>query len=88
MPEAEDYQKEIVVLPLKKGMNQLIIKYFNRLTDQLNYSIAPLTGWMYYKMKLPEFRLKNAPLHQISIREADPGSKVSPLRMNNVEVEW
>ncbi|MHB9055439.1 MAG: alpha-L-fucosidase [Paludibacteraceae bacterium] len=86
LPTKEEYQKEIVVLPLKKGKNQLIIKYFNRHINKLNYSIELLTGWRYYKMKLPEYNLSNLPVHQLTIRAANPDSKVSPLRMNNIEI--
>lgn len=88
LPERPDYQKEIVILPLKKGKNQLLIKFFNRFADNLQYSINPLTGWINHTMKLPEFKLNNSSTHQLSIKEADPDSKVSPLRMNNVVVRW
>lgn len=88
LPTQDEYQKEIVVLPLKKGKNQLLIKYFNHKADKLYFSIAPMSSWKYYKLKLPAFKLKNTVIHQLSIKESNPDSKVSPLRMNNVEVRW
>lgn len=88
LPTQDEYQKEIVVLPLEKGKNQLLIKYFNHKADRLNFSITPITGWIHYKMKLPAFKLKKSATHQLSIKESNPDSKVSPLRMNNVEVRF
>lgn len=88
LPTQDEYQKEIVVLPLEKGKNQLLIKYFNHKADRLNFSITPMSGWIHYKMKLPAFKLKKSATHQLSIKESNPDSKVSPLRMNNVEVRF
>ena len=87
LPGEVDYQKEIVILPLKKGENQLVIKYFNRHVNILNYSIKPLSEWTICQMKLPTFRLDNSSTHQMSIKASNPDSHVSPLRMNNVEVK-
>ena len=88
LPTQDEYKKEIVVLPLEKGKNQLLIKYFNHKADRLNFSITPMSGWIHYKMKLPAFKLKKSATHQLSIKESNPDSKVSPLRMNNVEVRF
>ena len=86
-PERKDWQTETVLLPLKKGMNQLVIKYFNRFEDNLNYSIQPLATWQVYSQELQPTVLNGDKLHKVSLKLAQPNSKVSPLRLNNVEIK-
>ncbi len=88
LAEKPEYQKEIVILPLKKGKNQLLIKHFNRFADMLHYSLKSLDEWKIYEMKLAPMKLSKSKTHSISISEQNPDSKVSPLIMNNVEINW
>lgn len=85
--ERKDWQTETVLLPLKKGKNQLVIKYFNRFEDKLNYSIQPLTSWQIHSQNLNQIILNEGKLHKISLKLTQPNSKVSPLRLNNVEIK-
>lgn len=87
-PERIGYEKEIVLLPLKKGKNQLTVKYFNRYEKSLKYSIRPLTEWKIFKQKLPEFELNGENIHRLMIRLSNPDSKVSPLRLNNINLKF
>lgn len=87
-PERIKYEKEIVFLPLKEGDNQLIIKYYNGYEKSLNYSIRPLSEWQVYTTTLPSVSIEKADFHTISIRSANPESKVSPLRMNNIQISF
>ena len=86
-PERKDWQTEVVLLSLKKGVNQLVIKYFNRFEDKLNYSIQPLDSWQVYSQDLQPAMLNNNKIHKVSLKLAQPNSKVSPLRLNNVELK-
>lgn len=86
LPERPEYQTELVVLPLKKGVNQLVVKYFNRYADRLYYSISKLSEWKMYEMKAEPFDLTGQAVHNLSLRAASPSSKVSPLRMNNIQI--
>lgn len=83
-PERVNYQTELVLLPLQKGKNQLIVKYYNGFEKELFYSITPLEEWKFYTQKLPPVRLSGEDVHSFSVRESNPVSKVSPLRMNNI----
>ncbi|MEA5080212.1 MAG: alpha-L-fucosidase [Dysgonamonadaceae bacterium] len=87
-PERIKYEEEIVFLPLRKGDNQLIIKYYNGYEKSLNYSIRPLSEWHIYSISLPSLSLEKADFHTISIRSSNPESKVSPLRMNNIQISF
>ncbi|NLZ94957.1 MAG: hypothetical protein GX921_03920 [Bacteroidales bacterium] len=88
-PERKAWQTETVLLPLKKGNNQLVIKYFNRFEDKLNYSIQPLDSWQVYSQQLESRVLSKSKdrVHNVSMRLTKPNSKVSPLRLNNVEIK-
>ena len=83
-PERIKDQEEIVLLPLKKGVNQLIIKYYNGFDTELTYSITPLEEWHQYSIKLPSFAIKKNTIHNISLRTDDSISSDSPLKMNNI----
>lgn len=87
-PERIEDQEEIVLLPLKKGMNQLIIKYYNGFDTELTYSITPLEKWHQYSIKLPSFAIKRNTIHNISLRSDDSISSVSPLKMNNINISF
>ena len=82
-----EFQKKVLVLPVKKGNNQLIIKFFNRNTEELMYSLKPLEKWTVYRMKLPSFNLNSTATHQFNVKAANPPSKVAPLEMSNIRVK-
>ncbi len=86
LPERFDYQQELLLLPLKKGSNQLLIKYYNAFEDALFYSIKPVWQWTQYRQRLP-FDLSGGGLHTIILRLANPPSAVTPLRAGNVRFE-
>lgn len=85
-PDRVKRQEETVLLPLKKGRNQLIIKYYNGFEKEFSYEITPLDEWTVYTRKLASVPLGKGFDHQISIRSADSHSNVSPLRLNNINV--
>ncbi len=87
LPERPDYHSEQVILPLKKGKNQLVIKHFNRFEEHLQFSFTPLTEWKVYEMQLPAFPLTKERTHSVQLRESQPDSPVSPLRMNNIALK-
>lgn len=86
-PDRVNYETEIVLLPLRKGMNQLIVKYHNGFENALFYSITPLKEWRHYVQKLPQFKLSGKGAHSLSVREGIPQSKLAPLRMSNIEIQ-
>lgn len=85
-PDRIKQQEEIVLLPLKKGRNQLIIKYYNGFEKEFSYGITPLDEWSVYTRKLSPVILERGSDHRISIRSADSPSNVSPLRLNNINL--
>ena len=77
-------QKEIVLLPLKKGVNQFVIKYYNGFAKTLSYSITPLKEWTIHSQSVSAMNLYD----QVSLRAVDLDSPVSPLRLNNLSIEF
>ncbi|MDD4776677.1 MAG: alpha-L-fucosidase [Fermentimonas sp.] len=86
-PERLKYQEEIVLLPLKKGVNQLVVKYYNGYEKELSYSITPLDEWVIYENRLTPQKLQRKEYHSLSLIANDPDSYVSPLRLNNIIIE-
>lgn len=86
-PDRVNYETEIVLLPLQKGMNQLIVKYYNGFEKELFFSLTPLTEWRVYTQPLPPVLLSGGAVHAFSLRDALPQSTVSPLRMSNVKIK-
>ena len=85
MPERLGYQRELLLLPLQKGANQLLIKYYNAFEDALHYSIKPEWQWTEYRRQLPFGGLEPG-WHTITLRPANPPSAVAPLRAGNLQL--
>ena len=86
-PGRVNHESETVLIPLQKGMNQLVIKYYNGFEKELCYSITPLREWRRYSQKLPTMQLTRQELHRLRLSDKNPLSKVSPLRMHNIEIK-
>ncbi len=86
-PERKEWQTETLLLSLNKGMNQLVIKYFNRFEDKLNYSIQPLDSWQIYSLQLQPILMNKNGTHKVSLKLQQPNSKVSPMKLNNVVIK-
>ncbi len=89
MPERKSYQRELVLLPLQEGKNQLLIKFYNAFEDQLYYSLTPLWQWTQYRQTLPLELLPTAThsqTHTLTVRLANPPSNVTPLRAQNLQI--
>ena len=85
-PERKEKQEELLLLPLKKGNNQLVVKFYNGFENRLHYGIEPLEEWVIHSRKLEPVRVERKDLHRVSLQAADASSHVSPLRMNNVTI--
>ena len=86
-PERLKSQEEIVLLPLKKGVNQLVIKYYNGYENELSYRITPLNEWVIYENNLTPLKLQRKDYHSVSLTAEDSESYVSPLKMNNITID-
>ena len=80
-------QKELLLLPLKKGTNQLIIKYYNGFDKTFTYGVNPLSSWKIYSQRLDPVTVQKEKDHAVSLRAGDASSHVSPMRLHNLQVE-
>ena len=80
------YNKEQVLLPLKKGQNQLVVKFYNRFEKPLCLSLQPVSDAVVYKLKLEPFVLFGDRKHTCSMRLAAPVKKNSAMRLSNVKI--
>jgi len=86
-PERGTSQQEVLQLPLQKGKNQLLIKFYNRFNKQLKWDVDMMTPQNYYTQELtiPQGLGGNG-VHRISVTPADPVSVHRDLRLPNLEL--
>lgn len=78
---------ELVLLPLEKGRNQLLLKVYNRFGKKSHYSISPVGVWNVYELSLPSYPLGSESWHRCRVRAADAPAKNSPMRLNNLRIK-
>jgi alpha-L-fucosidase len=78
-------EKEVVLLPLKAGKNQLLIKFNNRYGYMLNYKINSQTDQALYKQNLSPRKFSG--VSNCTLKLHQPESEHQPIRMNNIRIE-
>lgn len=87
-PRKATADTELVLLPLEKGRNQLLLKVYNRFRKKSCYSILPVEGWNVYELSLPLYPLGSESWHRCRVRAADAPAKNSAMRLNNLRIKW
>lgn len=82
------YNKEKVLLPLKKGKNILLIKTYNRFEKTLCFSLRPLENFPVYRLETDVRPLKSRSWHTCGIRLANPETRNSAIRLNNLKIRY
>ncbi len=83
-PRGSRMNKEIVLLPLKPGKNQLLIKFYNRYGWQMEYGINKDISQVLYKQKLTPRQFSG--LNSCELTLYQPESVHQTIRMNNVSL--
>jgi alpha-L-fucosidase len=83
-PRGSNLNKEIVLLPLKAGKNQLLIKFYNRYDFQSSYCINHAISQQIYQKKLTFHNFTG--VNNCELRLYKPASEHQPIRMNNVRI--
>ena len=83
-PRGTNLNKEIVLLPLKAGKNQLLIKFYNRYDFQTGYCINNAISQQIYRQKLASHNFIG--VNNCELRLYKPESEHQPIRMNNVRI--
>jgi alpha-L-fucosidase len=86
-PHKEEIKTDLVMLPLRQGANELVVKFYNRFGREISFSLdydLPQTG---YHKKLDEIELPGTPGQRLIWQEHDPVSIHSNLAMPNLRLE-
>jgi alpha-L-fucosidase len=76
--------KELVLLPLKSGKNQLLIKFYNRYGWKMDYCINQSIPQVIYRQELTQRNFSG--LNNCSLKLHRPESVHATIRMNNVSI--
>lgn len=82
------YNTEKILLPLKKGKNTLLIKVYNRFEKNLCFSFHPGIGLPVYSLETDAYSLKNGSWHTCRVRLANPETRNSAMRLNNLKIHY
>jgi len=83
--QAQD--REIIRLPLRKGDNQLVIQFYNRYGEYLEYGLNPDIPQCLYRLKLPSMTLYPTVLHNCVVRLARQENRNTPLGLQDLTIE-
>lgn len=86
-PERGATQKEILQLPLQKGKNQLVVKFYNRFNKKTTWGINTQVPQriLGQEEEVPQ-GLENKGVHRISITPVNPASVHRDMRLANLQV--
>ena len=79
--------EKLLVLPLKHGKNQIILKVYNKFDDHTQFGIIPLDEWNVYYMDCGKYNTGVERLHRIGIKAADRHSSMVPMSLENIRIE-
>lgn len=82
----QEYSKEVVELPLKKGNNELLIKIYNRYEKNICYSYNPFITNNTYRLDAGTFELNRNKYHRINLKAKDTATKNSEIRLGNLKI--
>lgn len=84
-PRDSRMNKEIVLLPLKPGKNQLLIKFYNRWGHEYGYCIDNNISQYIYKQKLATQIFSG--VNNCELKLHNPESIHQPIRLNNIKIQ-
>jgi alpha-L-fucosidase len=77
--------REVVLLPLKSGKNQLLVKFYNRYGYEVRCNLHPETNQSLYFMKLNPIKILS--INSLELKLHHPMSIHQPIRMNNIFIK-
>lgn len=67
-PEEDRVVQNTVLLPLRKGTNKLLVKYFNRFSKQIPLGIVTKSPQVLYKLTLPGMMLEKGKVYEMDLK--------------------
>jgi alpha-L-fucosidase len=87
-PMQEPDAKRTVLLPLKKGKNTLLVKYFNRFNNRVLVDVNPAIPQVLYRQHLPILQFTPEETVQIGIGHAADVPVHGNLELSNIKIEF
>lgn len=79
--------EKLLVLHLKKGKNQLLVKTYNRYSRNLSFGFLPVDDWTVYRFDCDKTNTGVEKLHRIEVKAADRVSGMVPMSLENIRIE-
>lgn len=79
--------EKLLVLPLKRGKNQILIKTYNRYAKNITIGLVPQDEWNVYTLNCEKVNLGVEREHNIEIHAADRISRMVPMSLENIEID-
>lgn len=86
-PLKEKLMKDVILLPLKKGKNQLVVKFYNGFQKSMTIGIANDVPQVIYHKKLNSLRVEKGRYYPVSWKLHNPRSAHTTLGLPNVRLE-
>ncbi|WP_420155467.1 alpha-L-fucosidase [Siphonobacter sp.] len=85
-PEKTDSTRDVVLLKIRPGTNQLLVKLYNRYHDQVPVFISDQVPQVMYRKRLQ--RIKLEPSNTLSWQLHEPPTPHRDLQLPNLSLEW
>jgi alpha-L-fucosidase len=86
-PFKEKSLKDVILLPLKKGLNKLVVKYYNGFQKSTVLGIDNNVDQVYFKKTLKSFELKTGGYYPVSWQLHKPNSPHTTMGLYNAWIE-
>jgi alpha-L-fucosidase len=86
-PRDSHMNRDIVLLPLNQGKNQILIKFYNRFGYESAYQIDTKPEQVMFGKKLSPRQFNQRELNALEMKIHNPETPHDPIRLNNIKIE-
>lgn len=79
---------DVVLLPLKTGKNQLLIKFHNHTGYELSYKIDPQIEQVLYSKKLGQKDFQRKDINTLEMKLHNPETAHQDMKLSNIRIEF
>lgn len=79
--------QKLLLLPLKKGKNQVLLKAYNRYSRSFSFGLKPVGEWNVYRLDCEKTNTSVEKRHTIEVQAVDRISKMVPMSLENIRLE-
>ncbi len=85
--DRRECSEKLLVLPLKRGRNQIMLKVYNRFAKEVSYGIQPVGEWNVHSIVCGEFDVAAQDPSSVVLKAADRHSGMVPMSLENIRIE-